>query len=157
MVTGGGPITAAFGKYLCVRETGTHSVARDVVARIKDIVPDQPGYSDVVLNWNANEVKKTIQPGGRDYVRVQLIILYEPEKSGTQAKFRCQITPTVLEHAPDRLEFTLELIVDGRIHSSTRFEMKGAWASERLFSLAKEHGTGEWPEIPFPALRQVSR
>jgi hypothetical protein len=139
----------AYGKYICVRETRGKSAALDVAARIFDIEPRPAHYPDTDLRWGGHSLSVTIQPNGRQYLQVQAVYLYQ-EDAKSRAHYR--VTPTVLEQAPNAVEFTIELVVKGKRHVQQRFRMRDPWP--------QSFEPYEWPHedvIPYPEISRVRR
>jgi hypothetical protein len=139
----------ALAKLIRVSEIRGRSGARNVVVRIKDVSPPAPHTSaPVELKWSHSSEANDIRPSGHKSAFAELVIFYETA-DGRQG---WRMTPTVLEHA-DRLEFTLEILVDGKPYSETRFRIDNAWSHARIDALHDD----EWPpaSIEFPKIEKA--
>jgi hypothetical protein len=140
---------AAYAKFIRVTETRGRSGARNVVIRMKDVMPPAPHTkSPVELRWADSAEANDIRPHGHKDAFAQLVIFYE-----TQAgELGWRTTPTVLEHA-DNPEFTLEIVVEGKRYSEGRFRMKNAWSAARVDALP----VNGWPpvELEFPKIERA--
>jgi hypothetical protein len=139
----------AWAKFIRISETRGKSGARNVVVRMKDVAPPAPHTVALVeLKWADSQETNDIRPHGHKYAISELIVFYETH-NGVQG---WRTTPTVLDHDYE-LEFTLELLVDGRLYSESRFGMENPWSADRLAELPDE----PWPPPPetleFPRIK----
>lgn len=133
-------LLGAYGKFLRVEETRGKLGARSVVLRVTDVHPPPPHTKSAVeLRWADNTEATAIRPSGHKNAVLQLMIFYRAGDSYSGAPgFRA--TPTVFEHA-DVVTFTVELLVEGRKYSATRFRMVNEWSNEAI---------NLWDDEPWP-------
>jgi hypothetical protein len=137
---------AAFATMIRIRETRGRSGAQNVVVRMKDVSPPAPHSTAFVeLRWGDSREANDIRPHGHKHAFALLVIFYRTEE-GVEG---WRTTPTVLDHA-DGLEFTLEILVEGKPYSQTKFRMENTWSNARMKALPDN----EWPPatIDFPKI-----
>jgi hypothetical protein len=140
---------AAFAKFIRITETRGRSGARDVVVRMKDVVPPAPHTTaPVELKCADSSEENNVRPSGHKYVFAELVISYETRR----AEQGWRTTPTVPEHA-DAVEFTLEILIQGRPYSTARFRIENTWSSDRIGALLDD----AWPPaiIDFPTINRA--
>jgi hypothetical protein len=135
-----GLIVAVHAKLLKVRETkGT--IAKEVAVRVTEVDPIGPRehFLPVSLEWTTGEDTTDIQPHGQKEVVLQrVIVVGEDSKSGSFV-----VSPVVFENSP--LQFTLEVLIDGKRYDELRFRLEHAWPSLYLYAESEKY-----PHDPFP-------
>jgi hypothetical protein len=135
-----GPIAAAHAKLLKVRETNG-TIAREVAVRVMKVDPigDREDFLPVSLEWTTGGETTDIQPRGqKELVLQRVIVTGEDAASGGFI-----VTPNVFNASP--LEFTLEVLIDGKRHDELRFHLEHAWPSLDLYAESEKY-----PHDPFP-------
>jgi hypothetical protein len=145
---------AAYIKVIRVIETKGRSRAKSVALRIIDVDPPNPGFRSAPLRWTDGKGDEVdIQPDGHKEAVGQFVVLYTTP-AGTEAG--ASATPPILEHAP-RIDFTLEVMVDGRKHKSIRMRVENPWPDPLFNDDALGNWAGDWPDpIPFPTFTRLS-
>jgi hypothetical protein len=154
-VVGNQEYLGAWAKYVCVRETRGKSRGLSVVARMKDIEPGQPDWPEKELQWAVpgDATQVSIQPGGRQYVRIQVAVMAR-ERTADAVNVYVRCAPPMIEHAPDDVSFTIELLLDGVPHTSARLRMQNVWNGPKL-STFYDADTHAVAAFPYPTLTIV--
>jgi hypothetical protein len=141
----------AFAKLVRVRETRGRSGASNVVIRLSDVSPPAPHTTSAVeLVWTDHNEANDIRPSGHKYVALHRIIFFKNPAEQING-WRC--TPTIFDHA-DTCEFTLEVLMDNKLHQRVRLRMKdNPWSYARLEAIQSP----DWPpdEIDVPEVEIV--
>jgi hypothetical protein len=135
-----GPIAAVHAKLLKVRETNG-TIAREVAVRVTKVDPigDRQEFLPVSLEWTTGDETTDIQPRGqREVVLQRVIVMGENAAPGSFI-----VSPNVFNASP--LEFTLEVLIEGKRRDELRFRLEHAWPSVDLYAESEKY-----PHDPFP-------